>query len=307
MPYKKKSLVVGYGSIGRRHARLLQSLGCQVSIVSRQAVGNYPFYTTLKAVADIDQYDYAVICNETVDHYGILRMLTDTPFNGAVLIEKPVFEKVREIESSELNIFVAYQLRFHPLIERVKSELGNRQVYSMHVYCGQYLPDWRPGRDYRKTYSASRERGGGVLNDLSHELDIVCWLTGKWQRVCAMGGTVSDLDIDSDDVFAMLMETQNCPIVTLQVNYLDRDVKRQIIINAKGLSIEIDLIRNTIKKQGDQMSMAVEKDEPYKRQLMSLLNGGTDIACTLEEGLDIVALIESARKSEEEKKWIKRS
>ncbi|MBU2632060.1 MAG: gfo/Idh/MocA family oxidoreductase, partial [Proteobacteria bacterium] len=205
-----------------------------------------------------------------------------------------------------MNIAVGYNLRFHPMLKKIHGMIQGVKLYSMHVYCGQHLVQWRENRDYRTTYSASKKSGGGVLRDLSHELDYICWLTGPWKKVAAKGGRVSDLEIDSDDVFGLLVETLRCPLVSLQINYLDLYVKREIILNGEGLSIKADLINDVLEINGNKKVFQVEKDATYRDQHKALLFHGTQVACTYDEGFEVLELIEAAEKASKEGVWIKR-
>ncbi len=174
----------------------------------------------------------------------------------------------------------------------------------MNVYCGQYLPDWRPGTDYRECYSANKNEGGGVLRDLSHELDYVNWITGGWKSITAVGGQYSDLEIDSDDVFCLLMVSELCPAVSLQVNYIDRKPKRDMIINFDTFTLKADLINNVLEIQDEQVSEYVDRNETYISMHKALIKNESTSACTFHQGLEVLGLIEAAEESTEKKIWI---
>jgi predicted dehydrogenase len=303
---KKNCLVIGLGSIGVRHARVLKNLEFQVYVVSKRDVRGYKIFKDIKQAFKFSRYHYAVICRPTSEHYKTALELRKYGFDGCLLIEKPLFEKQGHPSLNPMNIFVGYNLRFHPLLKKMYRIIQGVRLYSMHVYCGQYLPQWREGRDYRTTCSASRQSGGGVLRDLSHELDYICWLTGRWQNVAAKGGRVSNLEIDSDDVFCLLFKTEKCPVVSLQINYLDLNGKREIILNGEGLSLKADLITGVLEINGVKSTYDVEKDATYMDQHKDILFNGSKFACTYDEGLEVLGLIDSAQKASEEKVWIKR-
>ncbi len=178
--YYNNALVIGYGSIGARHARILRDMGCDVSIVTRQNVSEFPsFHSVPRAFAE-KSYSYVVIATPTSSHEEILNICLGLDYKGLILVEKPLCINSETFSlPHNNNIYVGYNLRFHPIIQELKRVLANKDVSSMHVYMGQHLPDWRPGRDYTKSYSASKEHGGGVIRDLSHELDYVMWLVGS--------------------------------------------------------------------------------------------------------------------------------
>ena len=236
------ALVIGYGSIGMRHAEILKSLGCRVSILSKRKLSVERCFSNISDAVNKEKPEYIVIANKTNDHINTLNELIKIGFKGNILIEKPLSHNLLEIPNKDLkNVFVAYNMRFNPLLQRLIHELEGESIISSQAYVGQYLPDWQPKRDYRKSYRAKKMEGGGVLRDLSHELDFVCWLFGGWKRVIALGGHYSKLEIDSDDVFGLMFETVNCPISLVQLNYLDRKSRRDIIVNTNQHVFKIDL------------------------------------------------------------------
>ncbi|NOX34957.1 MAG: Gfo/Idh/MocA family oxidoreductase [Deltaproteobacteria bacterium] len=304
---KKNCLVIGFGSIGIRHARVLENMGFNVNVVSKRKVKDYNSFLNIKQALRSLKYHHAVICRPTSDHFKAALKLKNYGFEGSLLIEKPLFEKKGYPSLKALNIFAGYNLRFHPVLKKIYQTIQGVSLYSMHVYCGQHLSLWRGKRDYRTTYSASRQAGGGVLKDLSHELDYICWLTGQWEKVAAKGGRVSDLEIDSDDLFCLLLETKTCPMVSLQINYFDLNAKREIIINGEDLSIKGDLISGTLDINGVKKVYKLEKDATYIDEHEDILSSGTGFACTYDEGLEVLSLIEAAQKASEGDVWIKRS
>ena len=170
----KKCLVIGYGSIGRRHTEVLQSLGHEVSVVSGHLQNSdLAVFGDIRSAYVGRQFDYVVIASETSAHADTLKHLLHAAGRQTVcLVEKPLWAfPEQHINLDGVKIAVGYVLRAHPLLRTVKNILKNKKIYSCRASCGQYLPDWRPDSDYRKCYSAEKKRGGGVLRDLSHELD----------------------------------------------------------------------------------------------------------------------------------------
>ena len=187
----KPALVIGFGSIGQRHARLLREMGLSVHIYSRRTLPEEKKFQSLETALKEVHPEYVVIANETSEHYSALKTVLSFEVSQ-VLVEKPLFSASVESlpESPKSQVCVAYNLRFHPLLQRLCSEINGQSVLSVQVYVGQYLPDWRPQQDYRNSYSVSRAQGGGVLRDLSHELDYINWLFGPWQAISALGGII---------------------------------------------------------------------------------------------------------------------
>lgn len=298
------ALVIGYGSIGGRHARLLTELGCRVSVVSSRAVDFPVVFHELDEALATERPDYVVIANATSQHHATLSRLASAGYAGRVLVEKPLFEDVHAMPPNAFaDVRVAYNLRFHPVIRRLKALLDGEKVLSVQVYAGQYLPEWRPGTDYRASYSASAEKGGGVLRDLSHELDYLGWMLGGWKRVCALGGHFSPLEISSDDVYALMLTTPACPVVTVQMNYLDRQGRRSILVNTERHTLEADLVEGAITLDKAAETFQVERDTSYREMHRELLAaGGT--ACTLEEGMSTMRLIAAAEQSAKNMEWV---
>lgn len=301
------ALVIGYGSIGARHVRLLTELGCRTAVVSRREVDFPVVYHGLAEALAAEYPDYVVIANETNQHYDAVSALARFGYKGTVLVEKPLFSNWVEISPLPFkNVFVAYNLRFHPVIQRLKKLSEGERILSVQAYVGQYLPDWRPTSDYRVSYSATAEQGGGVLRDLSHELDYLTWILGKWECVSALGGHFSSLEITSDDIFALMLVTPSCPILSLQMNYLDRVGRRLILINTDNHTIEADLIRGTITVDRDRESFTTERDDTYRAMHEAILSGSIGTLCSLDEGLETLRLIEAAELAARQGEWIER-
>jgi predicted dehydrogenase len=298
-------LIIGYGSIGARHARLLNELGCITAVVSRRKVEFSIVYPDLASALVGHRPDYVVVANPTSLHYDTLMALAVDGFVGRVLVDKPLFDYCRAITSSGFqSISVAYNLRFHPVIQRLRYLVRNESVLSVNAYVGQYLPEWRPGTDYRQCYSAHVEQGGGALRDLSHELDYLTWLFGDWRAVTALGGHISHLEINSDDIFVLLMQTALCPVVSVQMSYLDRMSRRRIVVNTQRHTIEADLVGGTVLIDGKLETHNVERDYTYREMHRAALNDESGTLCTVEEGIATLELIEFAEQANQCKEWI---
>ena len=301
------ALVIGYGSIGQRHVRLLNEFGCKTAVISNRQVDYAPLYSEIKDGLTGHKPEYVVIANSTGEHFRAFAELVELGYNGTVLVEKPLFHCVQESKPNDfLQTYVAYNLRFHPFVQRLKALLAGEKIISVLAYVGQYLPDWRPQRDYRQSYSAKKELGGGVLRDLSHELDYLIWLLGGWKRLAAQGGHFSPLEINSEDVIALIMETPRCPVVSAQLNYLDRMTRRFLVVNTAEHTIEADLIRGTLTIDNSIEKFNIEKDMTYRQMHKSILEGGCESLCSLEEGVEVMRLIEAVEISIEQKRWVEK-
>lgn len=300
--------MIGYGSIGRRHTRLLIELGCQVAVVSSRPIDFVPYYPNLTQALTDWQPEYVVVANRTSDHHQTVECLVKQGFQGCVLIEKPLFGQPLALPSHSFSLAaVAYNLRCHPLLMKLKSLLDDSaQLITANIHAGSYLPDWRLNTDYRQSYSANKAQGGGVLRDLSHELDYALWLFGPWRKLTATGGHLSPLEIDSDDAYTLLMETRRCPLVSIHMNYLDRVSRREILVNTDQHTIHVDLINNTMAIDGVQEVVIVARDDTYCAEHQAMLAGNVKGLCTLEDAMETLATIEAAERAAVSHTWIAR-
>ena len=298
-------LVIGYGSIGQRHARILSELECPVAVVSKRKIDWKPHYASISdALGDFDP-GYVVIANKTSEHGETLRKLKRGGFKGVVLVEKPLFSKVENVNVKGFKkVIVGYNLRFHPVLQKLKELLRKERIISFQAYAGGYLPDWRPQADYRKGYSASRRKGGGVLRDLSHELDYTAWICGKCLSLTALGGHFSGLRITSDDVFAILMKTERCPVVSIQINYLDRVPRREILVNTNRHTFKADLIGNSLEVDGKIRAYKTERDDAFRAEHKAVFIGRDSVLCSAATGSKVMKTIDAAEIAVRKRKWV---
>mgnify|MGYP000305888549 CR=1 FL=1 len=298
-----KILIIGFGSIGKRHFEILNALVVvsSVNIVSKQniQIKDTVVYATLSDVTKITDYDYFVIASETSKHYQQLKYISEKVSGKKIIVEKPLFDKEYETIECDNKVFTAYNLRFHPVIEQLKQFLENEKVYYVNAICGQYLPLWRPEQDYRQSYSADINQGGGVLRDLSHELDYLTWLFGEFKSIEAINTKVSDLDISSDDIFTAIAVTKSKVIINVTVDYISKTPIRRLIIHTLENTLEVDVINNSIviyDKKSNKKVIDVNKEDrnySYTKMHKSIINNHFNTACSFDEGKNIVNIIDS--------------
>ncbi len=302
-----RALVIGYGSIGQRHVRVLEGLGHEVAVVSRRDIEHRRPYRELGAALTEFRPDYAVIANETSLHRLTFRALEAQGFGGTVLVEKPLFHDVTaDDERAAAGVYVAYNLRFHPLLLQLRDWIDGRALVAASIHVGQHLATWRPQRDFRLSYSSQKALGGGVLRDLSHELDYALWLFGPWRRVTALGGASGALGIDADDRWSILIECERCPQVSVTLSYIDHAPRRQIAVNARDDSAAVEFFTSTFS-HGDGKTperIEVEREESYRRQHAAILSGRPGAACTYAEGYAVLRLIDAVERAAAEKRWL---
>lgn len=305
----KECLVIGYGSIGKRHTEVLLSLGNRVSVVSRhiEPSSGLPVFRSVPEAFAAKKFDYAVIATATKEHSETLRQLLPYLAENAVcFVEKPIFSSLEErVDLGRHRIGVGYVLRAHPLLRRVRDILRGKKLYSCRASCGQFLPTWRPGTDYTKCYSAKKAAGGGVLRDLSHELDYIQMLCGKWLKATAIGGKYSDLEIDSDDQYGILFATERCPLCICQIDYLARDTHRMLAVEYEGGSLLLDFVAGTLLHNGAVEKITLERNDLFRTMHGELMNYDLSFFPDGNEALETLKLIDAAEKTAGKDLWIK--
>lgn len=305
-------LVVGFGSIGERHSRILREDGHDVAVVSRRPhASSLPRFDSILSGVEGHRPSYVVVASQTSKHFDHLLELIEAGYTGSILVEKPLFEAPRDIPAHGFHgLFVGYNLRFHHGLKRLRALLKHEKVLSAEVYAGQYLPDWRPGRDYRDVYSADRAAGGGVLRDLSHELDYLNWIFGGWTQVAALGGKLSSLEVSAEDTVAAVLSFRDCPAATLQLNYLDKPGRRSIVVNTDRQTIELDFASGWLRSTGGATPglepIDVGKDETYRSQHHAVVENRHDDLCTVEEAQEVLRLIAAIEESMAHQVWVAR-
>lgn len=294
-------MVAGLGSIGTRHARILTELGLAVTTVSRRGGGDH---RSIGEAVSRGQVDYVVIATETARHIDALRELAQAGFRGTVLVEKPLLARLEPLPSFPFaKLFVAYNLRFHPVMTALARRIEGRSAITVSAYVGQDIRDWRPGRDHRDTASSTVAAGGGVLRDLSHELDYLLWLFGPWQRVAALGGASGARDLEVDDHLALLVEMERARVVQVHLDYLDRPGLRRIRINLADETIEANLVGGNLIVNGTATPYTSERDTSYRAMHEAALSGDGPL-CSLAEGVAVMDLIDASERALNSKSWV---
>ena len=295
------ALVIGYGSIGSRHADILASMSQvdEVYVLSSQEYTPYKTIRSMTEIRDIDP-DYIVVASNTSSHFEELCYLENSFRDKTILVEKPLFRQYHDLSIQNNSVWVGYNLRFHPLIQLIKNKIDCKDLWHIQVFCGAYLPEWRPGRDYRTTSSAKKESDGGVLLDLSHELDYVQWLAGNITPEYVRHKKVSDLEIETEDLMLLTGRMANGESVHITLNYFTRKPVRQIIIDGEGISIQADIIASTatVYENSSESQYSWEdlsRNHTYKAEHEALLTGNFKHACSYQEGQELMRLIDLCR------------
>jgi len=317
-------IVIGYGSIGKRHVDNLLKMRQidQIIICSNHhdSFQNHPEKERLKLVCSLEelssmmsngrQFDFAIIANETYKHVETANTLAESGLN--LFIEKPLSHSVKDAislkkiaENKNIKIFVAYNFRFLGAIQYIKNQISSGVIGSLYfaeIEVGQYLPSWRPSSDYRESYSARKEQGGGAALDLSHEIDYMRYLFGDPVSWKIMKSKVSDLEIDSEDIFKGIYRFTSGFLCSVHTDYIRHNKKRGInIVGSKG-TLEGDFIKKYIKmqKKSGEISLIEDArlfdvDESYKSELnhfIECIEKDKTPQITLDDGIEVLKLIE---------------
>jgi len=258
-----KALVIGGGSIGRRHLENLRKLGVeQLGVVETDAARRaaltaaWPLEGFAAISAGLDwNPDFAIVATPTHLHadqtLDVIRLGLD------VFVEKPLCHAPADLD--ELCSWIARRspvsmvgcnLRFHPGPAKVKELLELRKIGRLlcaRLYCGSYLPGWRPGSDYRNNYAASHGTGGGCILDCIHEIDLARWFMGEVREVFCAAGHISSLEIATEDVAALVFRHHGGALSEIHLDYVQRTYERGCQIIGEEGSIFWDVTSRQVR------------------------------------------------------------
>ena len=262
-PLARRFVVAGCGSIGRRHMNNLRALGageilgCDLR-ADRCAEVNRQL--GIETVASLDdawrrEPNAIVIAAPTALH---MPLAIEAAERGVHLfIEKPLasswdgVERLVELsQQKNLVSLVGCNMRFHPgliTVKRLLAERGVGRIIAARVEAGQYLPDWHPWEDYRQTYSARADLGGGVILDAIHEIDYIRWLLGEVVGVFCLASKLSRLEIDTEDTAAVLLRFENGALGEIHLDYIQRTYNRTCQIIGDEGTIHWDYIAGQVR------------------------------------------------------------
>jgi predicted dehydrogenase len=317
-------LVIGYGSVGKRHVDNLLKLRHidQLIVCSNHldSVQSHPDKARLQLVRSLEELspmmsngkliDFAIVANQTYRHIETANVLAHSGIH--LFIEKPLSDSATKaislkeaVANKDVKVFIAYNLRFLGALQYIKSQIALGIIGKLcfaEIEAGQYLPAWRPLSDYRESYSARKDKGGGVALDLSHEVDYMRYLFGTPVSWKVMKSKVSDLQIDSEDVFEGIYQFLDGSLCSVHTDYIRHNKKRGLNIVGSEGTLECDFIERFIKIQKNTSETSLIQDE----HLFDINQSYTDelnhfIECiendempqiTLDDGIEVLKLIE---------------
>jgi predicted dehydrogenase len=324
----KKILIVGLGSIGRRHLSIARALlpDAEIQVLRRERAR----IESVLGVTEVSSLDEAkgflpeiiVICNAASEHINTALKFIQS--SASIFIEKPISDSTREIvrlisdfETTSRILMVGYNLRYLKSLQEFRRHVSEGLIgkpLSIRCEVGQYLPSWRPKKDYRESVSAKRELGGGVLLELSHEIDYLRWIFGEVDWVRATLLRQSALEINVEDTVHLTIGFENITagrqlVATLNMDFIRHDTRRSCTaIGSKGslhwdgILGEVSIFRAGQKTWQTLFTNDNGIEETYTlewHELIKAIEEKRSPAVTGEDGLRVLEIIEAARLSGE--------
>jgi predicted dehydrogenase len=322
--------VIGCGSIGKRHVRNLRTLGVRDILAydtqpARRDEAAHLGVETWDSLAAIWQGRPAVCVITTPTSLHLSLALEAAGRGCHLFIEKPLSNNWRDVEGllesvrrRQLVTLVGCNMRFHPGLRVVKNLLQDRavgRVVSARVEVGQYLPDWHPAEDYRTSYSARRDLGGGVVLDAIHEIDYIRWLIGEAAGVTCITGKLSGLEIDTEDTAALLLRFDNGAIGEVHLDYVQRAYSRTCQIIGDEGTIHWDYSEGVVRwysahhrrwqifsnpSDWEPNHMYVEEMKHFRR----CLAGEAEPELSVFEAAKVLRIALTAKEAARQQRWI---
>lgn len=299
MNLKNKALIIGLGSIGKKHFIALKNLDFEVAFLSKSAKESGLEGRLYRSFDEVNLEDFSlfVIANITSFHLQTLQFIDTHTQGKTIMVEKPLFEKsYKFIPSGKNEIFVAYLLRFNPVVQKLKALIENEESYFASFECDSYLPLWRSG-DYRQSYSAKKDLGGGVLLDLSHELDLALFLFGEARLLFGEAVQISELELESDDFAFLALRCGNLRL-HIRMNYFSKFERRVVTIHTKKHSFRADLRKQTLELYSpsgeEKLSFQNDTLKNLEALHLAILRKDEDL-CTLEDGQRLLKICDAVR------------
>lgn len=320
-----KFLIAGLGSIGRRHLRNLRALGQEDVILFRTGKSSLPddelaglpvYYDLNEALQQ--KPDGVIIANPTASHLGVA--LPAARAGANLLIEKPLSNSTeglaelrKSLAETQKQVLMGFHFRFHPVLRELKEMLEAGSLgpaLSAAVHWGEYLPDWHPWEDYRQSYAARAELGGGVLASLCHPLDYLRFLLGEVTELSAWLGKLSSLELDVEDHADLLLGFAGGARAQLHLDYYQRPPSHRLQITCEGGLIAWDNATAcaTVLEPGKEPRLlcppeGFERNSLFLAEMahfVELCRTGLPSLCSLEDGIRNLQMISAGHQSSEQ-------
>ena len=325
-----KFLIAGLGSIGRRHLRHLLALAQHQVLLYRTHRATLPEQDLpdLPVETDLDKAlawkpDAVVVSNPTALHLEVA--IPAAQAGCHILLEKPVshsLDRLDELQAAAdetgARILVGFQFRHHPGLRQIAELLAGGNVgrpLSARAHWGEYLPGWHPWEDYRQSYSARKDLGGGVVLTLTHPLDYLRWLLGEVGALWAFTGQLSDLELQVEDTAEIGLRFGSGVIGGLHLDYNQRPPRHQLEIVCSGGTIRWDNEAKALEVYSMEkeswaqypLPTGFQRDDLFRAQMahfIQVAEGKVQPVCTLEDGTKALELALAVHRSQQEGKLI---
>jgi predicted dehydrogenase len=324
----RRVLVVGRGNIAHRHIRFLREtipgLEVDVWLPHRSPCIPDPAFdqTFFGEAPDFGgSVDMAIIAGPASTHITCATYLAHARI--PLFIEKPLalslhgIEPLHKLISQEnLAVLVGYNFRFYEPFGHIKKLLDSGllgKVLNVRAEVGKYLPDWRPGMDYRLTATASMERSGGLFFELSHEFDYLYWMLGDIAEVSATAIKSGILELDFVDCAEILLKFKSGCIGSVHMDLIDRAGGRRLrIIGEHGTVVWDSSSHSVITAMGNQPPTttsfpADSWDQMYRTEItafLATLGNNLPTSPNIEEGMKTIVIALAAQESIARHTWV---
>lgn len=328
MTHNKKVLIIGFGSIGRKHAKIINKnwSDFEISVLSSGLKNPFlikknEFYfikNKFECILDSLKWkpDYVIISNPCTLH--VEQALIFARHKIPMLIEKPLGDGSENIESlrellelsKKIPIILGYVFRHDVCLNYVKDYLQSKktdELIEVESYCGSWLPDWRENIDYKNSVSARKDLGGGVLLELSHDIDLVNYLVGPISIAYSSQFNSNLLDIDVEDNAFIYSYSNSCKSIIIRLNFCSKPEDRYIKFQFSNEQLVWEIINQKVlinkknKRREILFKSPYTHDHKYELQLRSFFNFAVNKSrnlSDLENGIKILDLISDAKSFE---------
>lgn len=297
---KKKIIIIGYGSIGKKYHTILKKYFSHIfEILVLYEKLNKKTINQLKKKILTFNPENIILCTPSYLHFEHLKLICNNFSNKTILCEKPLFLNYGKLNINNNKVFVGYNLRFHPVILKAREVFKKTKVDEVYLHCSTNMPDWRQNLDKKKNYSFFQKKSGGVLYELSHEIDYFTWIFGNINRIFSFFKKLSKLKINIKDTFFLYGYSNFCKKVVIYLDMLSKNEQRFFIIKNKDKKLIGDLKKNNVQIFVKDKCI-VNKSFPnfditntYKNIIQDIfLNKNKKISCNFEQGLSLVETME---------------
>ena len=297
-----KVLIIGLGSIAKKHIAALKKIGGTIEIFALRSSKNSSVYEDVKNIFELEELtyiklDFVIISSPTSKHYENIKELIS--LNTPLFIEKPLFHNldvenlISEVKNSKIKTYVACNLRFLESLNFIKNKIKNEnlKINEVTAYCGSFLPYWRANKNYKEIYSAIPELGGGVHLDLIHEIDYIYWLFGKPINVHSILTSKSTLGIKSIDYAHYNLEYSNFN-TSITLNYFRRKPSRFLELVCEKGTYKVDLINNNVSFEDEILFESNQKalDTYYNQLKYFIKNISNPTFNDIEEAFEVLKI-----------------